>query len=380
MTSGDAGQGAQALRPLVTALARHGDQVALLCHSYGSVVCGLAAPHLPVTDIAVFGSPGMDASSVASLHTPARVWAGRESGDSITYVPHIRLLGLGFGTDPMTNGFGARLFATGTSGHSGYLDPGSVSLRNLDRHRAGRPRGGDPMTGHPSSSGSSPGASTRPRPRTATVRSTRCAPWPSRGSSAATGWSPRSCSAPGTGPATRHGAERQQPAGLDAVAGPAVLDLPDARGLLPGRRLLGGPRLPGRIPGLAAQAPDPSGPSGCRPGRGLDPGHRGPATGGRPGRDRAHAAVPGHQPAVVPGRVRRADRADPGRHGAGPEVRRVGRGAPGRHGGRHRPRSVRAFRAGLGGVGQPARPAGSSPTCSASPGRGGRCAAAGSRR
>ena len=73
MTSGDAGQGAQALRPLVTALARHGDQVALLCHSYGSVVCGLAAPHLPVTDIAVFGSPGMDASSVASLDTRARV-------------------------------------------------------------------------------------------------------------------------------------------------------------------------------------------------------------------------------------------------------------------------------------------------------------------
>ena len=64
LTSGDAGQGAQALRPLVDELARHGHQVALICHSYGSVVCGLAAPHLPVTDIAVFGSPGMDASSV----------------------------------------------------------------------------------------------------------------------------------------------------------------------------------------------------------------------------------------------------------------------------------------------------------------------------
>ena len=131
MTSGDAGRGAQALRPLVTALARHGDQVALLCHSYGSVVCGLAAPHLPVTDIAVFGSPGMDASSVASLRTRARVWAGRESGDSIKYVPHIHLFGLGFGADPMAPGFGARIFATGDSGHSGYLDPGSVSLRNL---------------------------------------------------------------------------------------------------------------------------------------------------------------------------------------------------------------------------------------------------------
>ena len=76
MTSGDASQGAQALRPLVTALARHGDQVALLCHSYGSVVCGLAAPHLPVTDIAVFGSPGMDASSVASLEV-TRAGVGR---------------------------------------------------------------------------------------------------------------------------------------------------------------------------------------------------------------------------------------------------------------------------------------------------------------
>jgi hypothetical protein len=139
MTSGDAGQGAQALRPLVTTLARHGDRVALLCHSYGSVVCGLAAPHLPVTDIAVFGSPGMDASSVASLHTRARVWAGRESGDSIRFVPNIRLFGLGFGADPMSSGFGARIFATGDSGHSGYLDPGSVSLRNLTSIALGDP-------------------------------------------------------------------------------------------------------------------------------------------------------------------------------------------------------------------------------------------------
>jgi len=131
MTSGDAGQGAQALRPLVIALARHGDQVALLCHSYGSVVCGLAAPHLPVTDIAVFGSPGMDASTVGSLQTGARVWAGRESDDPVRFVPYIRLLGLGFGTDPMSPGFGARIFATGDGGHSGYLDPGTDSLRNL---------------------------------------------------------------------------------------------------------------------------------------------------------------------------------------------------------------------------------------------------------
>jgi len=87
----------------------------------------------------VFGSPGMDASSVASLHTTARVWAGRESDDPIQYVPHIRLLGLGFGADPMSAGFGARIFATGDEGHSGYLDPGSVSLRNLTYIALGDP-------------------------------------------------------------------------------------------------------------------------------------------------------------------------------------------------------------------------------------------------
>src|SRR5689334_20837886 len=121
MTSGDAGQGAQALKPLVTALARHGAQVALLCHSYGSVVCGLAAPHLPVTDIAAFGSPG------------------REAGDSIKYVPHLHLFGLGFGADPMSPGFGARIFATGDGGHSGYLAAGSASLRNLTYIALGDP-------------------------------------------------------------------------------------------------------------------------------------------------------------------------------------------------------------------------------------------------
>ncbi len=131
MTSGDAGQGAQALRPLVADLARHGHQVALLCHSYGTVVCGLAAPHLPATDIAVFGSPGMDASSVAALHTTARVWAGRGSHDWIRDVPHAHLLGLGFGPDPVAPGFGARRFDCGGAGHSGYFLPGSTPLRNL---------------------------------------------------------------------------------------------------------------------------------------------------------------------------------------------------------------------------------------------------------
>ena len=141
MTSGDAGQGASALRPLVTGLAARGDQVALLCHSYGSVVCGLAAPHLPVTDIAVFGSPGMDTGSARQLDTRARVWAGRASADWIRYVPHIQLLGLGFGPDPTVPAFGARPFSCGGTGHSGYLRPGSMSLRNLAYIALGDPAG-----------------------------------------------------------------------------------------------------------------------------------------------------------------------------------------------------------------------------------------------
>lgn len=139
LTSGDARQGARRLTTLVDRLAARGAQVALLCHSYGTVVCGLAAPWLPVTDIAVFGSPGMDASSARSLHTTARVWAGQAAGDWIRDVPHVRLLGLGFGTDPVTPGFGARLFACGGGGHSSYLRPGGPALRNLAAIALGDP-------------------------------------------------------------------------------------------------------------------------------------------------------------------------------------------------------------------------------------------------
>ncbi len=139
MSSADAEQGARALRSLVDDLARHGHQVALLCHSYGTVVCGLAAPHLPATDIAAYGSPGMDVSSVRAMRTAARVWAGRAGGDWIRYVPHVRFLGLGFGQDPMAPAFGARPFACGRGGHSGYLRPGGISLRNLAYIALGEP-------------------------------------------------------------------------------------------------------------------------------------------------------------------------------------------------------------------------------------------------
>lgn len=109
-------------------------KVSLVCHSYGSVVCGVAARRLPgrVGDIAVAGSPGMRAANVAGLHTSARVWAMRDSDDWIQGVPHLAVGGLGHGEDPVTPAFGARVMsAAGAIGHAGYFEPGTDSLSNF---------------------------------------------------------------------------------------------------------------------------------------------------------------------------------------------------------------------------------------------------------
>ncbi|WP_055524625.1 alpha/beta hydrolase [Streptomyces graminilatus] len=108
--------------------------VALYCHSYGSVVCGVAAHALPrrVTDIAVAGSPGMRVENAGGLHTDARVWAMRDSDDWIRDVPHLEVGGLGHGADPVSSAFGARvLSARGAKGHAGYFEPGTESLENF---------------------------------------------------------------------------------------------------------------------------------------------------------------------------------------------------------------------------------------------------------
>ncbi len=108
--------------------------MALYCHSYGSVVCGVAAHSLPsrVSDIAVAGSPGMRVEKAAQLNTSARVWAVRDSDDWIEDVPHLEVGGLGHGADPMSSDFGARvLSAQGAEGHTGYFVPGTDSLRNF---------------------------------------------------------------------------------------------------------------------------------------------------------------------------------------------------------------------------------------------------------
>jgi hypothetical protein len=139
-TTGRAEQAAPRLREFIRELrgvVGREARVSLLCHSYGSVVCGRAAPGLDVDDIALVGSPGTGADTTAGLRTRARVWAARGSDDWVGEVPHVRadLFGttVGFGTDPVSPAFGARVFAAGDGGHSDYFAPGSVSLTNLAR-------------------------------------------------------------------------------------------------------------------------------------------------------------------------------------------------------------------------------------------------------
>ncbi|MER5446909.1 alpha/beta hydrolase [Streptomyces sp. NPDC002764] len=128
-------------------LTRPDTRVSLLCHSYGTVVCGRSAARLSglgVSDIVLVGSPGTGVDSAADLHTGARVWAARGTDDWIAEVPHIRTdffgTTVGFGTDPVSPAFGARVFAAGSGGHSDYFRPGSVSLANLARIVLGETR------------------------------------------------------------------------------------------------------------------------------------------------------------------------------------------------------------------------------------------------
>ncbi|MEU6392066.1 alpha/beta hydrolase [Streptomyces sp. NPDC046939] len=127
--------------------------VALYCHSYGSVVCGVAARHLParVSDIAVAGSPGMRSGSVSGLGTHARVWATRDKDDWIQDVPYMEVGGLGHGADPVSAGFGARVISSADAkGHTGYFAPGTDSLDNFaligtGAYRSVRCAGTDPQ-------------------------------------------------------------------------------------------------------------------------------------------------------------------------------------------------------------------------------------------
>ncbi|MFF4986878.1 alpha/beta hydrolase [Streptosporangium saharense] len=140
LTEGAALEGGAALRRYLGETLG-GRRVSLLCHSYGSVVCAKAVPGSGVTDLVVFGSPGLGVSSAAELGAGlggTRVWAGSGTGDWMRRVPKLRLGPLGFGPDPASPAFGARPFATGAAEHGDYLKPGGTSLRSLALIALGR--------------------------------------------------------------------------------------------------------------------------------------------------------------------------------------------------------------------------------------------------
>ncbi|GAA2088044.1 alpha/beta hydrolase family protein [Streptomyces albiaxialis] len=137
-SGGPAEDGAKRLNSLVRSLpstARDSRvEVALFCHSYGSVVCGVAADDLPrrVTDIAVAGSPGMRVDGAEELGTAAHIWAMRDRDDWIADVPHMNFGGLGHGADPVSDSFGSRHLSAGAAvGHTGYFVPRTRSLANF---------------------------------------------------------------------------------------------------------------------------------------------------------------------------------------------------------------------------------------------------------
>ncbi|TSB31533.1 hypothetical protein FNJ62_05865 [Streptomyces benahoarensis] len=150
LTKGRAEEGGQRLEGLIRQLRQVNPaaRTTLLCHSYGSVVCGSAmgtmAPGTAsaLSDIVVFGSPGMGVRSRSELGTHVPFWAGRGTRDWIADVPHASVsvfgVSVGFGSDPTSTPFGAKVLPAGSAQHSDYLKPGGIAVRNIALITLGR--------------------------------------------------------------------------------------------------------------------------------------------------------------------------------------------------------------------------------------------------
>ncbi|OIV38499.1 hypothetical protein BIV57_05295 [Mangrovactinospora gilvigrisea] len=134
----------------------------VVAHSYGSTVAGAAArrggPGLDADDLLVVGSPGLSVRHASDLGISHRhVWAEAAAGDPVPRAgapflsgmpgPGELLAPLGGhplplkdveGVPPSDPAFGANRLATDTRGHSGYWDPGHLSLLNQARVVTGR--------------------------------------------------------------------------------------------------------------------------------------------------------------------------------------------------------------------------------------------------
>ena len=114
----------------------NGRPVSLFCHSYGSVLCGVAArttcrPGSPTSRWRA--APGCARTAVSGLDTRARVWAMRDADDWIADVPYHGVRRARPRRRPGRSRPSARgsCRLTAPSGHAGYFEPGTGSLENF---------------------------------------------------------------------------------------------------------------------------------------------------------------------------------------------------------------------------------------------------------
>ncbi len=137
---GGADSGVDPLQALVADLHDLGlssDQLAVVAHSYGSVVTGHTMQDgLDVGTVVTVGSPGMadGADDRRDLGSPGvTLWSAAAGDDAVAWAPV-------HGEDPSADGFGANGFDIGgASGHSEYFDREGRSLTNVARIAAGFP-------------------------------------------------------------------------------------------------------------------------------------------------------------------------------------------------------------------------------------------------
>ncbi|HEX6445181.1 MAG TPA: alpha/beta hydrolase [Streptosporangiales bacterium] len=136
---GPAREGAKRLSAYLDAVqAETTAPIGLFCHSYGSVVCGLTPHAADVSDVVLYGSPGVRLRHATQFGRGVRVWAARSPNDWIRFVPHVRFGDLGHGRDPVDPAFGARVLpAGGVPSHGGYYASGSQTLRSFAYIAAG---------------------------------------------------------------------------------------------------------------------------------------------------------------------------------------------------------------------------------------------------
>lgn len=130
---------ASAVQGLQTLRGNDQPHVSLLAHSYGSTAAMLALTETSTTvdAMAMIGSPGAPAQSVADLNVRGEIYVGEAAWDPI---PNSAF----FGPDPGADAFGARVMSVaggvdvitnrvlaGSSGHNEYFGPGTESMRNM---------------------------------------------------------------------------------------------------------------------------------------------------------------------------------------------------------------------------------------------------------